>query len=149
MPGTDRRRDMIRDLISRNEVRTQEQLRALLEAEGIETTQSTLSRDLHEMGVIKRPDGYEIPDSPLNAGAGRRELQRIVREIVRDADRGHNLIVLRTEPGHEQRLVEIVRHAQFPEVLGVLSGPGTVWIASRTVTQSKTLLGHFRAMMGG
>lgn len=149
MTETERRRDMIRELISRNEVQTQEQLRALLEAEGVETTQSTLSRDLREMNVLKRANAYQLPDPGLTSGGQARDLRRAIRDTVLDADRGHNLVVLRTEPGQEQMLMIKINEAHLPEALSAIAGHGTVWIATRTDTEAKSLLLAMRGIIGG
>ena len=102
------RQARIVEIISREQVRSQTELLGLLEAEGIETTQATLSRDLDELGAVKLrgADGgvpvYVIPDdgSPvrgIEGGTGR--LARLLGELLVSADASANLAVLRTPPG--------------------------------------------------
>jgi len=146
MTKTERRRALIADLLHRNEVQTQEQLRALLEAEGIETTQSTLSRDLNEMGIFKRRNIYVVPMQGLDAAADRKELRRILKQTVREVDRGHNLVILSTDPGQEQLLMVKISESGLPDVLGAIAGHGAVWVATRTVTQAKSLASQISAL---
>ena len=102
------RQARIVEIVSREQVRSQTELLALLVAAGIETTQATLSRDLDELGAVKLrgADGgtpaYVIPDdgSPvrgIEGGTGR--MARLLGELLVSADASGNLAVLRTPPG--------------------------------------------------
>jgi len=102
------RQARIVEIISREQVRSQTELLGLLEAEGIETTQATLSRDLDELGAVKLrgADGgvpvYVIPDdgSPVRGiEGGTARLARLLGELLVSADASGNLAVLRTPPG--------------------------------------------------
>jgi len=97
-------------LLVGQQVRSQTELAALLDDEGLHVTQATLSRDLDELGAVKlrTPDGgapmYVIPEdgSPLAAGGRRRpaaRLARLVAELLTSAEASANLVVLRTRPG--------------------------------------------------
>jgi transcriptional regulator of arginine metabolism len=58
------RRERIRQLLAAGPVASQEALQSMLETEGIQVTQATLSRDLHDLGAMKGPDGYRLPAEP-------------------------------------------------------------------------------------
>ncbi len=114
------RQARIVEIVSREQVRSQTELLSLLEAEGIETTQATLSRDLDELGAVKLrgADGgipvYVIPDdgSPvrgIEGGTGR--LARLLGELLVSADASGNLAVLRTPPGAAHYLASALDRA--------------------------------------
>ncbi len=147
MTYTERRRALIIDLLSRNQVQSQEQLRALLEVEGVATTQSTLSRDLREIGVFKTEEGYQAPALGLDAAERRSELLKVIREAVASVDRGHNIVVLQVRPAEEQRVSKAISDANLPDALGTTIGQGSVWVATRTATQAKALHGQLQSMM--
>ena len=100
------RQGVILDVIQRESISSQEMLRQRLRAEGVDVTQATLSRDLKELGVVKRAgDGaYQRPrpGSLLPDALG--SLRRTVSEFLTRAERSEQLIVLRTDSGQAQLL---------------------------------------------
>ena len=93
------RQKIIQDLVAKKTVASQDDLRLLLSRRGHAVTQATLSRDIHELGLVKTPDGYSfLPDE---RGKGHLvSVERLVREFVLDAKAAQNLVVVRTPPGH-------------------------------------------------
>jgi transcriptional regulator of arginine metabolism len=140
--GTSRaaRQARIVELVSREQVSSQGDLLGLLEAEGIETTQATLSRDLEELGAVKLrgADGgtpaYVIPDdgSPvrgIEGGTGR--LARLLGDLLVSADASGNLAVLRTPPGAAHYLASALDRAALHDVVGTIAGDDTVVVVAR------------------
>lgn len=126
------RHQVLRSLITSQEVSTQSDLVKLLKKEGFKVTQSSVSRDLEEIGVMKAQGAYALP---LAAGAG-----PVLKALsIRSA--GDALIVLKSEPGFASALsAEIDRYA-LPEVIGTLAGDDTIFIAvSGKSAQTQTLL---------
>jgi transcriptional regulator of arginine metabolism len=134
------RQARIVELVSRGQVRSQSELLALLETEGIETTQATLSRDLDELGAVKLRGAdrgmpaYVIPDdgSPvrgMEGGTGR--LARLLGELLVSADASGNLAVLRTPPGAAHYLASALDRAAMREVVGTIAGDDTVFVVAR------------------
>lgn len=136
MPGKTQRRRRIVELIERQRILSQEQLRQLLQQIGIEANQATLSRDLRDLGVYKGPSGYSIPGAPPPPRRGGRELEEALRTHLLSAERGGNLVVLRTPPGHAQALAIAVDQAQIRGVIGTVAGDDTVMIATRSSSQA-------------
>jgi transcriptional regulator of arginine metabolism len=134
-----KRRQRIRDLLSRNEVTTQEQLEALLEAEGITTTQATISRDLREIGVRKARDVYVLPAEIASDGRERKRLVALLRQRVLSVHRSGTLVVLRTDHGLAPAVALEIEAAKLPHVLGAVAGADTVFIAAETAMQSRVL----------
>ena len=108
-----RRREAIRRLLQERTVRSQTELGRLLRAEGLDAAQPTLSRDIHELGLVKGPEGYQLPGaSPAPASpegessvAGRRleNVLRLIRRYVLSVEPAGSLVVLRTPPPTRSR----------------------------------------------
>ena len=128
-------------LIRERPVRSQGELGDLLAAEGLATTQATLSRDLEELGAVKvrGTDGsaatYVIPEdghAPLRAAEQAPErLRRLLRELLTGADFSGNLVVLRTPPGAAQFLASALDRSGLPEVVGTIAGDDTILVVAR------------------
>jgi transcriptional regulator of arginine metabolism len=128
-------------LISSQPVHSQAELGDLLAAEGLATTQATLSRDLEELGAVKvrGTDGsaaaYVVPEEgrgPLRAAEQAPErLRRLLRELLTGADASGNLVVLRTPPGAAQFLASALDRSGLPQVVGTIAGDDTIMIVAR------------------
>jgi transcriptional regulator of arginine metabolism len=131
-------------LIRERPVRSQGELGELLAAEGLSTTQATLSRDLEELGAIKvrGTDGaaasYVIPEEgqgPLRTAEQTPErLRRLLRELLTGADASGNLVVLRVPAGAAQFLASALDRAGLPEVVGTIAGDDTIMVVVRDPT---------------
>lgn len=140
------RRQQILDLLQGNRVHNQEQLKKMLLAEGIRTTQATLSRDLRDLGVSKGPNGYIVPGTQEPTRRGVHELEQTLRMFLLSVERGGHLVVLRTAPGHAQALAVEIDKAQLRGVLGSVAGDDTVFIAAKSSAQASTLVHHLKQL---
>jgi transcriptional regulator of arginine metabolism len=126
------RRQIVRDLVAEGGIRSQYDLQDQLVARGIAVNQATLSRDIHALGLLKGPDGYELPA----AGAQRTEesvaLSRAVETWLSEQATAQNLVVLKTPPGGAQPLAIALDRAGWKEVVGTLAGDDTVFVATRS-----------------
>ena len=137
-----RRQALILDLLGREPVRNQEQLRRGLRAIGVVATQATLSRDIKELGLVKRAsDGaYQRPTPPMMpAGGTASALSRAVTEFVTGVDRVQHMIVLRTGPGQAHAAAIAIDRAQLPEVVGTIAGDDTILVIARDVRGASAL----------
>src|SRR5262245_43888499 len=122
-------------------VHSQAELGDLLAAEGLATTQATLSRDLEELGAVKvrgtdgRGASYIVPEDgvgPLRAAEQAPErLRRLLRDLLTGADSSGNLVVLRTPPGAAQFLASALDRSGLPEIVGTIAGDDTVLVVAR------------------
>ena len=129
----------ITSLITGRSVRSQSELASLLAAEGIETTQATLSRDLEELGAVKLRgvDGgagvYVIPEdgAPRPMAGGTERLSRLLGELLLSHDGSGNIGVLRTPPGAAQFLASAIDRAGLDGVIGSIAGDDTILLVAR------------------
>ena len=128
-------------LIRERAVRSQSELGDLLAAEGLTTTQATLSRDLEELGAVKvrghRRHGRRVRhprggQGPLRSAEQAPErLRRLLRELLTGADASGNLVVLRTPPGAAQFLASALDRSGLPDVVGTIAGDDTILVVAR------------------
>lgn len=139
--STTERRKLVASVVARNEVATQDELIALLAAEGVRITQATLSRDLRDTGVRKRGGHYCLaPEGGLPQVQQRRFLNRLADSVV-DAQATGPMTVLRTRPGMAQAVALELAGAGLPDILGTIAGVDTVFVAAVSPSRARTL-GH-------
>jgi len=129
------RQAAILELIDHEAIRTQESLRRKLRGQGFDTTQATLSRDIKELGLVKRAgDGaYQRAGAgpTLRAEAGEAALRRAAGEYLRRVDRVQQFLVLRTDAAQAQPLAVAIDRSQAPEVVGTIAGDDTILVIAR------------------
>ena len=108
-------------LIKAKPFATQAELRESLERAGVPATQSSLSRDLEELGVVKHRGHYTMPSAN---GAAKRGLLSLDLS-------GDNLVIARTEPGHASAVAVEIDGAALDEIVGTLAGEDTIFVAVR------------------
>ena len=127
------RHGQILKLIRSGRISTQEELAQSLKKLGIMTTQVTLSRDIHELRLVKTPEGYvereRVPALTLGAseGAGR-QFHTLAAEFLLEVRAAQNLVVLRTAPGHANSVAVALDNEQWPEIVGTIAGDDTILI---------------------
>jgi transcriptional regulator of arginine metabolism len=147
-----RRQLVVRRLLQRGAVTSQDELQRLLDEHGIEVTQATLSRDLRELGVLKGPGGYVLPESgtpsPIESGAA----TLVLRSYLRDAVPAGTLVVAKTGPGQAPALALEFDRGAWPEIVGTIAGDDTVFIATESNATARSLasklIGHTRRQRG-
>jgi transcriptional regulator of arginine metabolism len=129
------RQSIVLELVDRVAVTSQEQLRASLRERGIEVTQATLSRDIRDLGLVKRAgDGAYSRPGVSNGSAPSEQpvvLRRAVAEFLRRAEAVQQFVVLRTDPGQAQPLAVALDHARMPSVVGTIGGDDTILVICR------------------
>lgn len=135
------RRDALRRIISRSPVGRQADLVRLLGKAGYPATQSSVSRDLRELGVAKRGDRYVLPDASAPAADDFATVARFVRGW-RPA--GPCLTVIRTTAGAAQSVAILLDRADWPDVVGTLSGDDTIFVATTGAAAQRRLLSRLQ-----
>lgn len=146
-----RRQALIRDIVQREPIRNQEQLRRRVKAEGYDVTQATLSRDIREIGLVKGgADGaYQAPGEPAaNSSTATSLLQRALAEYLARVDQVQQLLVLRTGPGQAQLLGVALDRARLPEVVGTIAGDDTILVIAPDRRRARALVKRLEDFAG-
>ena len=144
------RQAKIRELLHSNHIQTHERMAEALQRQNIEVSQSTLSKDLRELGVVRvpRPDGgfrYALPEVGATL-KDRRILERELQDFLVEMDRAANMVVVKTASGHAQSVCEAIDRMAWPEVMGTLAGENTIFIVSKTGRHSEQLVRRIDAI---
>jgi transcriptional regulator of arginine metabolism len=137
-----RRQSVVLDLIQRQPVRSQEQLRRLLRTAGFDVTQATLSRDIRELALVKGgADGaYQPPPADSNGGATKSLLNRALTDYLTRVDQVQQLVIIRTGPGQAQLLGVALDGARLPEVVGTVAGDDTILAVAPDARRARALV---------
>lgn len=138
-----RRRELIREMIEGGSYHSQWELVQALSKMGVDVDQSTVSRDLRELGVVRLPGRgggtvYGFP-SGISGPPAEEELRRGLRGFLLGAEPSGNLIVLRTAPGNAQALAILLDRAHLDEVAGTLAGDDTIMVVVREGSDAREL----------
>jgi transcriptional regulator of arginine metabolism len=136
------RQSIVVDLVDREAITSQDHLRRRLHVRGVTVTQATLSRDIKELGLVKRAaDGAYSRPGPDAADSVVREtqLRRAVAEYLRRITRVQQLLVLRTDSGQAQPLAIAIDRAHVPEVVGTIGGDDTVLLVTPDGRRARVL----------
>jgi transcriptional regulator of arginine metabolism len=131
------RREALRRIIGHAPVGRQEDLVRLLGRAGHHATQSSVSRDLRELGVAKQGDRYVLPDGSAPALDDFGTVAAFVRDI-RPA--GPCLTVVRTTAGAAQSVAIVLDRADWPDVVGTISGDDTIFVATTGAAAQRRVL---------
>ena len=138
-PATDLqndRREAIRRLLLSGSQSNQQQLVDALIDQGFVATQSSVSRDLKELGAVKTARGYEIPSSgALDDKLG--EVSDLLRSMT---PAGPNLLVIKTAIGAAQRVALAMDRVDWPDVVGTVAGDDTVFVATENTRQQRRVV---------
>jgi transcriptional regulator of arginine metabolism len=143
------RQSQILDVIDHEAIASQEMLRQRLLIRGIEATQATISRDLKEIGLVKRAgDGAYVRAGTDRPTAGADHLRRAVASLLRGFERVDPLLVLRTDRGQAQGLAEWIDRAQLTEVAGTVAGDDTILLVCRGAEAAARVETRLAEMVG-
>ena len=146
------RQARILELVERQEIHSQQELRARLRKLGIDATQATLSRDIQELGLVKRAaDGaYARQGQPAPAVVAPTDsLRRQMAVLLRGIERVDNMLVLRTDPGQAQALGVAIDRARLREVAGSVAGDDTIFLLCRGKAAAESAEDQFLGWMKG
>ena len=132
------RQKKLLSLIKAKPFATQAELRDSLERAGVPATQSSLSRDIEELGVVKHHGHYTMPKA--NGAAARGLLSLDLS--------GDNLVIARTEPGHASAVAVEIDGAALDEIVGTLAGEDTIFVAVRDQKAQRVVLKKIWELFG-
>ncbi len=145
-----RRHAAILRLVRSQRVQSQEQLRQLLDAEGIEVTQATLSRDLRDLRLVKVTDaeGTVRYAPPPEGDVLHPPLEQLLATLLVSLDGVGNLLVLRTPAGSANAIASAIDRQRWKEVLGTIAGDDTLLIIARSERTRQVLAARVRTLAG-
>jgi transcriptional regulator of arginine metabolism len=132
------RQQKILSLIRAKPIGTQGELAAHLERAGVTATQSSVSRDLEELGIVKHRGRYTQPRANGAAARGLLSLDMA----------GDILVVARTEPGLASAVAVEIDAAAIPEIAGTIAGEDTIFVAAREHKDQRTAVKKIWKLFG-
>ena len=142
------RQGQILNLIHSQSIHTQEELASGLKKLGIGVTQVTLSRDVHDLGLVKTAQGYLEPQRAEQRGQAEvGTLKWLLEEFVRDVKTAGHLVVIKTAPGNAQPVAAALDREEWPEIVGTLAGDDTVFAATPDSKQASKAKEKLLALM--
>lgn len=139
------RRSMLAKIIREQTVGRQTELVDLLRKLGHIATQSSVSRDLRELGVAKMGDRYVLPE---RAAQPKNDFSTLKQFVHARLTAGNNLTVLKTAIGSAQSVAVAIDTAQWAEVVGTISGDDTIFIATRGSAAQRKLNDRLLELFG-
>lgn len=125
MGKREERQQAIRDLVRREQIRTQRDLAVRLKELDYECTQATVSRDISEMGLLKSRQGYyALPEDMV--------LERVLNDMVQTVEDAGNLLVVKTSSGSAAVLGEAIDNTEIEGLVGSVAGDNTILIVAKT-----------------
>ena len=137
---------MILQLIENGKVANQEDLRRALARQGQQVTQATLSRDIHELGIVKTGNGYVVT-TQAGGEAGLPSAERLVREFVLSVREAQNQLVLKTSVGSAQPVAAALDAEGWEEMLGTIAGDDTILIICENKHHAERVANRIREML--
>ncbi len=138
----EKRQAAILQILREQSVGRQTVLVELLQQKGFDATQSSVSRDLKQLGVTKLGNGYSPPDAER---ADQAHEQAGFADFIRDIQTaGTNLTVIQTAIGAAQRIAVYLDRSDWPEIVGTVSGDDTIFVATSSATAQKRLVARLR-----
>jgi len=141
------RHGQILRLVSDERIASQDDLRRRLAQQRLRVTQATLSRDMHELKLVKTTEGYKQGTAITEEAAPLPPLARALREFLLDLRPAENMLVLKTPPSGAQPLAAAVDASKFPEIAGTIAGDDTVLIITSNKKTRLTLQQKIEALL--
>lgn len=141
------RHKAILELLRESPIVNQEELQRALSKRGIKVGQATLSRDIHELELVKTAEGYELPSGGTVSEAALPSASRLVREFVLDVRQAQNLVVVKTAVGSAQPVAAALDGENWPEVVGTIAGDDAILIVAANSKNAGRLAQRVRQLL--
>lgn len=145
------RQRMILEIISQENIETQEQLLSRLQDRGIFSTQATISRDIKQMHLIKEPVGNGVYKYAVSGNQTKltstEKLQTIFRESITGIDSAQNIVVVKTLPGLASAACAALDDMEIASVVGSLAGDDTAFLLLRDSISATDFCEKIKSML--
>jgi len=143
------RRDVIIELISNNDISTQEELTEQLQNKGFNVSQATVSRDIKELNLVKveglnkkyKYSKIDITNQNLSP-----QIINLFKQIVVSIECANNIIVVKTLSGNASAAGMAIDQMHFSQVLGTVAGDDTVLIVTKTSSDAEVVIKGLRSL---
>ena len=143
------RRDVILELISNNDISTQEELTEQLQNNGFNVSQATVSRDIKELNLVKveglnkkyRYSKIDITNQNISP-----QIINLFKQIVVSIESANNIIVVKTLSGNASAAGMAIDQIHFSQVLGTVAGDDTVLIVTKTSSDAEVVIKGLRSL---
>lgn len=133
------RHTVIRELLAKAPIASQDELRRKLAGRGFHVTQATLSRDIHELRMSKGPEGYSLSNGGDNEDDSLPGIREVLQSFGLEVRQAANLLVVITTTGGAQPIAAGMDYEDWPEVIGTIAGDDTVLIICPDTEQATQL----------
>jgi transcriptional regulator of arginine metabolism len=143
---SDRRKRHLKilELISTRSIRTQEELAEALAAQGWEVTQSSVSRDIGSLRLVKVDGAYRRP--PPRATQINPDERRVGEGVLTIETAGDALVVLHTSPGEANHVAVALDRLAWPDVIGTIAGDDTIFLAVKDTAKQRRVIREIRRL---
>ena len=145
------RQNMILEIISQENIETQEQLLARLQERGITSTQATISRDIKQMHLIKEPVGQGVYKYAVSGNRTRlnfaEKLRTIFRESITSIDSAQNIVVVKTMPGLASAACAALDDLDNASLMGSLAGDDTAFLVMQDAESAAIFCEEIKEML--
>jgi transcriptional regulator of arginine metabolism len=126
-------------LIDEGPVQSQDSLQQQLERKGFEVGQATLSRDIHELKLVKGPEGYRRAGEGSGGDGVLPSVMHLARQFVVEIRQAQNMLVVKTTVGSAQPVAAALDASHWPEVVGTIAGDDTVLVIASDKKKAQAL----------
>ena len=145
------RQSMILEIISQENIETQEQLLFRLQERGIRSTQATISRDIKQMHLIKEPVGHGVYKYTVSGNRTKlnfaEKLRTIFRESITNIDYAQNIVVIKTMPGLASAACSALDNMDIAYMVGSLAGDDTAFLVMKDTESAMDFCEELKSML--
>ena len=142
---------MILEIITQENIETQEQLLSRLQERGITSTQATISRDIKQMHLVKEPVGHGVYKYAVSGNRTKlnfaEKLRTIFRESITGVDYAQNIVVLKTMPGLASAACSALDNMNYSMLVGTLAGDDTAFLVMRDTESAAEFCEEIKEML--
>jgi transcriptional regulator of arginine metabolism len=140
------RHKAILHLIDEGPVESQDSLQQQLERKGFDVGQATLSRDIHELKLVKGPEGYRRAGEGSGGEGVLPSVMHLARQFVVEIRQAQNMLVVKTTVGSAQPVAAALDASHWPEVVGTIAGDDTVLVIASDKKKAQALASRIGAL---
>jgi transcriptional regulator of arginine metabolism len=140
------RQKAILDLLEQGPVENQDALQHSLVRRGFEVGQATLSRDIHELKLVKGPEGYARITESKASETFLPSVMHMAYQFIVEIRQAQNMLVIKTTVGSAQPVAAALDASHWPEVVGTLAGDDTVLVIAADKKKAHVLARRIREL---